>query len=818
MSLASYKKKRNFQTTPEPSNEMGSAKGKLQFVVQRHHASHLHYDFRLEFDGVLKSWAIPKGPSLDPAIKRLAVMVEDHPLSYGKFQGTIPKGNYGAGTVEIYDTGLYGPESKSEKSPESILRKGLKEGSLKFILRGEKLRGSFALVRMKDGKEKNWLLIKHRDEYAIDGFEIESSVGKSMSTSTKKKHSTLVSRSGKLKHAIKPMLAALAEEPFSDDQWVFEIKWDGYRGIAEIYQGTVELYSRNGLSFSKLYPSIVTELKKLKKDVILDGEIVILDENGKPSFQKLQHYAESHSGALVYYIFDCLQWEGKDLTELPLLERKAIAKKLIPKSDILKYSDHVTRDGEIFFRKIVKIGGLEGMIAKRADSTYEKGRRSDNWLKIKNLKTQEAIIAGYTAPKNSRKYFGALILASYEKGKLAYRGHVGTGFTEKILKELFDKFQPVKAKKSPFESEVPVNAPVTWLLPTLVCNVRYTELTQDGIMRHPVFLGLRVDKRGGEVDHFDRVSSTAKPKATTIENDRVVTIGKHEVKLTNQQKIFWPKDGFTKGDVVKYYNTIAPYILPYLKDRPQSLKRNPNGINGSSFYHKDAGDLAPQWVKTASIFSESTEKNIDYILCNNQATLVYLANLGCIEMNPWNTRVNTPDHPDYLIMDIDPSQKNTFNQVIDVALVIKEILDKAKATCYCKTSGATGIHIYIPLHAKYTYDQAQPFAEYIAALANEKLPAFTTLERSLSKRGDRIYLDFLQNRRGQTVASVYSLRPVPGASISTPIRWKEVKHGLKPTDFNILNIAQRVEKMGDIFSEVLTEKTNLLKSLKTLES
>lgn len=822
MSLTAYTKKRNFKHTPEPKGKGKLSSKKLSFVIQRHDASHLHYDFRLELDGVLKSWAVPKGPSLNPSDKRLAVMVEDHPLSYGKFHGVIPKGNYGAGTVEIWDRGTYAPESPDSKDPATAIRKGLKSGSLKFIINGEKLKGSFALVRLKDGKEKNWLLIKHRDEYANDDFNIESEQSiKPVPDKKVEAAKSVRSKGRKYAKFVKPMLATISDEPFDDPDWIYEVKWDGYRAIAEIEEKKIKFYSRNGLSFTELYPEIAEELKKIKENVVLDGEIVVLNDEGKPSFQKLQHFPDNRSLPILYYLFDCLSYLDEDVTDLPLLERKGIVQKVIPESDIIKYSDHVDKDGKKFYNEIIKFGGLEGMMAKKANSTYDRGRRTTNWLKIKNHNTQEAIIAGFTAPRLSRKYFGSLVLGMYERKKLKYIGHTGTGFTEKLLKELHDALKPLIIKASPFDVKIPVNAPVTWVQPKLVCNVKYTELTEDGIMRHPVFMGLRVDKGPREVDHLDKKMEPKKSKSkkkNSDAKDSIMKINGHEVKLTNQQKTYWPKEGFTKGDVINYYNGIANYILPYLKDRPQSLKRNPNGIADRGFYHKDAGDAAPEWVKHVAIRSESTQKNVDYIICNDKATLLYLNNLGCIEINPWNSRIKKPDHPDYLIIDIDPSEKNTFNQVVDVALVVKEILDKAGTTSYCKTSGATGMHIYIPLNGKYTYDQARPFAKLVAVVANDQLPSFTTLERSLNKRKNRIYIDFLQNSRGQTLSSVYSLRPVAGASVSTPLSWKEVKHGLDPLDFNMLNINKRLDKKGDLFGGVLKDKNNLEKSIKALES
>ncbi len=862
MGLKLYKKKRNFKNTPEPEGKVKASTSKLCFVIQRHDASRLHYDLRLELDGVMKSWAVPKGPSLNPKDKRLAVMVEDHPMEYNNFHGVIPKGNYGAGVVDIWDEGTYtvDPLHAKTKNESAELRKMLEKGQLKFVMKGKHLKGSFALVRLRD--EKNWLLIKHRDEYAVDDYDSEEVAPIKPHNADKTWHSnrpnsrqksakaarSVRSKAKKLTHFIKPMLATPSDVPFTDKNWVFEIKWDGYRAITEKKGKNIKFYSRNGLEFQGLYPELMPELLKIKKDCVLDGEIVVLNEEGKPSFQKLQQFDDNRNLPILYYVFDCLSYDGKDLTDLSLLERKKYALKAIPKSNAIIYSDHIDAEGEKFFGEIIKMEGMEGMMAKRADSTYEEGRRNRSWLKIKLVNTQEAIIAGYTAPRESRKYLGALVLGIYDKKKLRYIGHSGTGFTDKMLKELHAKMQPLVTDESPFDEKVAVNAAVTWVEPELVCNVKFSELTEEGIMRHPVFMGLRIDKDPEEVDQVDEPvkknskstplketkkvaknaavkkssskSSTKKSNdiGTSKENDRTVTVDGHELKLTNQNKIFWPDEKYTKGDVINYYNKVSDYILPYLIDRPQSLKRNPGGIVDKGFYHKDAGDKAPQWVKSVEVYSESGNKTIDYILCNDKATLLYLNNLGCIEINPWNSRIKKPDNPDYLIMDIDPSEKNTFEQVIDVALVIKEVLDKAGCTCYCKTSGATGMHIYIPLQGVYTYDQARPFSEIIAHLTNEQLPDFTTVERPLNQRKGRIYIDFLQNRRGQTLSSVYSIRPVPGASVSTPLKWKEVKHGLSPLDFTIKTALKRFDKVGDLFANVLTDKNDLGKCIDRLES
>jgi bifunctional non-homologous end joining protein LigD len=651
----------------------------------------------------------------------------------------------------------------------------------------------------------------------------------SQSEITKNIRSVRSSRGHKLSTYIKPMLANLHNKPFDDQDWIFEIKWDGYRAIAEVDK-EIKLYSRNGLSFLQLYPEVAKALTKIKKKVILDGEIIVLNDQHKPDFQKLQQYGDHRSLKIMYYVFDCLSYQGKSTMSLPLTERKKIAQQVVPvESTIIKYSDHVRGSGIEFFNNAVQMD-LEGVIAKRANSLYTPGRRTQDWLKIKNHNTQEAIIAGYTAPRGSRPYFGALILAIKDSNSFRYIGHTGTGFTEDLLKEVFKKLQPLKRNTSPFDRKIAVNGAVTWVEPVLVCNIKFTEITADGILRHPVFMGIRIDKTSSEVTSLEvppKPEASSKNKMMPDEAEhkngqsssfekRKLKVEGHEVTLTHERKIYWPNEKITKGDVIEYYHTIHHYILPYLKDRPQSLKRNPNGIKNKGFFHKDAGSDAPSWVDHIRILAESTGKEVDYILCNNKATLLYLNNLGCIEFNPWNSRTAKLDFPDYMVMDLDPSEANSFNDVIDCALVVKSVLDKAGAASYCKTSGATGLHIYVPMKALYTYDQARSFGEIIAMLTNEQLPKTTTLERSLEKRHGKIYLDYLQNKRGQTLASVYSVRPQPGATISAPLLWKEVKHGLHPSQFTLRNFPARLTKTGDLFSGVLQQNIDLKRCLKNL--
>lgn len=624
------------------------------------------------------------------------------------------------------------------------------------------------------------------------------------------------------------MLAKETEKPFDDKNWLFEIKWDGYRAITEKNKDDIALYSRNGITFEDSYPIIVDQLKYIKQEVVLDGEIVVLDNNGHPSFQLLQHYSENVNHPIQYHVFDLLKLNGNDTTGLTLVERKELLQKIIPQNEVIKYSDHIFEKGKSFF-KVSTENKLEGIMAKKIDSKYYVGSRTTEWLKIKNHHTQEAIIAGYTQGSGSRKYFGALILASYANKKLTYIGHTGTGFNQKSLKEMFDLLQPLVQDESPFVEKIKTNMPVTWVKPALICEVKYSEITNDGKLRHPVFLHLREDKNLNEITMAK--SKTAKnPREhkpeTKLKNepgdkksaDKIFTFGKSKLTVTHPDKIYFPEDGVTKGDVVDYYISIADYILPYLKGRPESLLRNPNGINEKGFFHKDAAGDAPKFVKSQKVHSESNDKEIDYIICDNKATLTYLNNLGCIEINPWHSTIRALDKPDYLIIDIDPSDKNTFEQVVEAANVIKRVLDKAGATAFCKTSGASGIHIYVPTGKKYTYEQAKDFTYLVCMFAHNELKSFTTLERNLKKRGNKhIYLDYLQNRKGQTISSVYSLRPKAGATVSTPLLWKEVKIGLSPKQFTIHNTKKRIEKIGDIFKGVLGKGIDLRKCIRNLE-
>ena len=613
------------------------------------------------------------------------------------------------------------------------------------------------------------------------------------------------------------MLAILGNEAFDDDKWLFEIKWDGYRAIAEIENGNVNLYSRNNITFKDKFKPIAESLAFIDYNVIFDGEIVSVDSNGISKFQLLQNFQKTGKGNLLYYIFDIIYLEGYDLKGLPLIKRKEILKNILPHLPDIKYSDHILTEGKLFY-KIAEERKLEGILAKNKNSKYQLNKRSNDWIKLKIRKEQEAIICGFTKPKGSRKNLGALILGAYQGNDLIYIGHSGGGFTEKELDSLRRKFEPLIRKSCPFRKIPKTNNPATWIEPKLVCEISFSEWTEEGLMRQPVYLGIRDDIKAEEViKEIPGNYSTDFPSNSKTNGDKVMVINNHKITLTNINKIYWPGEKFTKGDLIDYYRKVSRYMLPYLADRPQSLNRHPNGIHGKSFFQKDITQKHPDWVITKKIYSESNNKEINFLICNDEAVLVYMANLGCIEINPWFSRTKNINYPDYFVIDLDPVDIS-FEKVIEAALAVKNVLDELDIKSFCKTSGATGLHIYVPLGAKYEFNVAKDFAYLIAKIVNNRIPEFTSLERSPSKRKKKIYLDYLQNRSGQTLAAPYSVRPRPGATVATPLFWEEVKTGLTPENFTIINIPERLNKIGDIFKGILGKGIDIQKSIKKLEA
>lgn len=815
MSLDEYNKKRNFDQTTEPIGSIGKSNQKLKFVVQRHSASRLHYDFRLEIGGVLVSWAVPKGPSMNPEDRRLAMHVEDHPLSYANFEGEIPKGNYGAGMVEIWDEGWYEPESKSTVNDEVDMQAQLQEGSIKITLHGKKLKGGFGLFKTTGKEENAWLLVKHKDQFVVKPYNSEDYVEADSIVSayiaakkSKKKPKPQFVKSvaeiplperklgGKLKQFISPMLATTRDDAFDSEDYIYEIKWDGYRAIADLRQDVL-LYSRNGNLFTYDFAKILSDLRQQPHQMILDGELVAYDEQGKPSFQGLQNI-QNQVVAVKYQVFDLLWLNGHSTINLTLLERKELLEQALLETENIQYHDHVEDDGISFFEQI-KSMELEGMMAKKKSSVYAIGKRSESWLKIKNLQTQQVFICGYTAPKGEREFFGSLIIGCENDKKVEFCGHVGTGFDDATLEYLHDIMQNYVQEDCPFDEVPKTNAEPTWLEPKLVAEIKFTEKTGDGIFRHPVYLGLRLDLMENDLEISPKVQHRKIP-----------------FPISNPDKIYFPESGISKLQVAEYYYNIASYILPHLKNRPQSMVRFPEGIHGMNFYQKDAPEHINAEVLTTKIYSESSERYIDYIICNDSKTMAYMNNLGCIDFHMWPSTIYNLDHPDYAMLDLDPSNKNSFAQLREVALCIKSILDKMKIEGFCKTSGSKGLHIYLPLAGKYTYEQARDFAHLIMKKVMEMLPKLTTLERSLDKRNGKIYLDYLQNRKGQTLASVYSLRPKIDATVSMPLEWTELQSNIVAKDFNIFNAVERIRNKKDIFAPVLRDGIDILNVISNL--
>lgn len=807
MPLKEYYQKREFSKTPEPKGKVGK-EDLNRFVIQRHQATRLHYDLRLEMEGVLKSWAVPKGPSMNPKDKRLAIHTEDHPIEYLTFKGVIPKGNYGAGVMQIWDSGTY--EIIESKSGKDAVRQHEK-GDLKIKFHGGKIKGNFALVRTPLSKAENsWLLIKKKDQFSTDlEYDAEVFSEDLEEEEQQKEVKTIALHPDEF---IKPMLATPKKEIFKDPDWLFEIKWDGYRLMANIIDGKVSIFSRNGILYNNKFSVIKEDLEKIHHDCVLDGELVFLDEEGKPDFQGLQFYdTEPHKGKLRYYVFDLLHLNGMDTLSLPLIDRKSFLPEIVENLEHVVISNYVIGMGPALYKKTLD-AGYEGVMAKKMDSNYIPGYRTDKWLKIKEVNTEEAIICGVA---DLEEYsFRSLILGRYNERKLFYMGNCGSGFSGEEQKKLIEKFQNIKMSSSPFSEKINLKGrKPQWLKPELVCEVKFLEWTKEGKMRHPVYKGLREDKEPEEIIPQEAPEKPTEEK----ENPSKMEVDGVSLSFTNLDKIYWPESGYTKYDLIDYYLHISEYILPFLKDRPQNMHRHPNGIHKESFYQKD-NETLPDWVPVFEVYSESSGRKINYLLCQNEATLLFMANLGCIEINPWNSMIDAIEKPSWAVIDIDPSKNNNFSQVKEVALATKEVLDLAGIEGFCKTSGSTGMHIYLPMGGQYSYDEVRDFTKLLCFLIKEKLPDLTTLERMISKRGDRIYLDFLQNRYGQTLAAPYCVRPKPGAPVSAPIEWDEITDQLEILDFNITNMFERLRKKGNIFLPVLGKGLDMSEAIDRLST
>jgi bifunctional non-homologous end joining protein LigD len=769
--LTEYERKRDREQTPEPFTGKRGRTREPIFVVQRHDARRLHYDFRLERNGALASWAVPKGVPLEPGEQHLAVHVEDHPLDYATFEGEIPKGNYGAGTVEIWDSGTY--ELLEEK----------KNGGLTVRLHGKRLNGTYALVPAKlSGDPKNWLILRKAEDQTVQP-----------------------------RVRYEPMLATLADDVPRGTGWAFEVKWDGYRALAYIRGSDATLVSRNGNDLTPRFAAVAKAVSQALKtpDSVLDGEICALDESGRSSFSLMQ---QGKPGTpIVYYVFDVLEVEGEPLIDLPFVERRKRLESLLDKRDRTVRISETFDDGVALY-EVAKQQRLEGIMAKRLDSRYLPRRRTRDWLKIKTHGEQEFVICGFTKGTGRRaSSFGSLVLGYNRGGELVYAGNVGTGFNSKEIEKLLDKLRPLKRSTPPFK-EVPTmpkvrKGDVVWVEPELVCEVEFAEWTHDGRLRAPSYKGLREDKAAEDVRREEPVA------------DRIVKGGR-ELKLSNLDKVFFPKEGITKGDLLEYYRAVAPVLVPHLENRPFTMVRWPDGIETARFFQKDAPSHMPEWIPTYRALVSTREsprkkKWVNFPLVNDELALLWMVNMGCIDMNAWYSRVDKPDRPDFVLFDLDPSPDVGFAETVQVALLVKQALDAFGLVGFPKTSSAEGMHVLVPVERRYTYEDTRQFAEIVAGAIARTNRGLATTEWTKSKRRG-VLIDANQNGEGKTIASVYSVRPRPGAPVSTPLRWEEVNERLDPLAFTMEAVLERVRKQGDLFEGVLKTKQRLTEALKAL--
>ena len=997
--LEEYRRKRDFNQTPEPSGDpiqradaQASAWEQLphgrRFCVQKHRATRMHFDVRLEHDGVLLSWAIPRGPSLDPAKKRLAVQTEDHPIDYGEFEGVIPSG-YGAGTVMLWDIGTY---EWVKESAEDFDR-SRQRGDIKFILHGTKISGEFALIRIgergrqyggsSDG-DKNWLLIKKRDAFVVEGFEamdldVSVKTGRSLEqiaaegggdpremrraararTAPAAVASQLASQAPAkasppmIAQAPPPMLATPVDQPFSREGWLFELKYDGIRAMVSVAGDLVRITGRRGGDETARYPEAQAIRAGIRaSQAIVDGELVVLDAAGRPSFERMQQrigvsrdvdvrrVAAEHP--VTFIAFDLLELEGRDLLSTELRIRKKTLRETIVDSPYILFAAHVERDGTSLF-EVARKSGIEGIVGKRADSLYHPGTRSPDWVKIKSWLSQSCVIAGSTAGRGRRtNQLGALILAVLDGNRLVHCGQVGTGFDDKTLRDLKDRLRPLEVKTCPLDPPPKTSEPATWVKPELVCEVRFAGWTRDGILRHPAYRTLRLDQRPEDCTRETLLPATAIPKATPSRNatptatpnatgqrtparnptpgaaatpseksakaakpaensarttlatqpattppppsDEAATprrsrrkarsgltpaigtrppggavggsaaggsddgdasqpnqddsrqeirpgggegppprqdpedqaalkqlrtlhgnahweIAGRRLPLTNLDKVLWPKDGITKRDMIEYYVRMAPYMLPYLRDRPLSMQVFPDGIDGKSFWRKDKPTHAPAWIESWTYHGEKTKT---YIVVNEVATLAWVANAGVIDLHPWHSRIDAPELPDWAVFDLDPFEPATFQDVIDIAKLVKAALDHYGMHGVAKTSGQTGLQIYVPVRRGPDYSAVRHWVEEVGRAIDQAAPGRVSWEWAVAKRTGRIRIDYTQNIINKTLAAPYSLRPAPGAPVSTPIEWAELDDPLlRPDRWTIATIAQRVAEKGDLFAPVL---------------
>jgi bifunctional non-homologous end joining protein LigD len=806
--LDAYRQKRSADRTPEPFGG-GAARPGL-FVVQQHAARNTHFDLRLEWGGVLHSWAVPRGPSLDPAEKRLAVHVEDHPVEYADFEGVIPEGNYGAGPVILWDRGRW----HAHGDPAA----GLSAGKLLFDLEGYKLRGRFTLVRTGGRRStgREWLLIKKPDAYAgvhetpdtsvLSGLAVEErSDPTERIDSLRARLAALSAPRGSVDVAsVRPMLAERMQRAFTKEGWLFEVKIDGYRMLGGRVGGEGVLYTRTGRPAAQGFPEVRRALAALPYEgLVLDGELAVSDSEGRPDFQRLQQRALLERPADIaraeiehpatYHVFDVLAVEGHDLRELPLVERRQVLAEVLPECGPLRSVDGFVTRGEAMLEQVERLG-LEGIVAKRLDSSYRSGR-SPAWKKLRLQRADDFVIVGYTLPRGSRPGLGALHLATHIGGVLTYTGRVGTGFREADLDALRQGLDSIRRDTPACSGPLPQTRGNTWVEARVVCEVRYAERTAEGMLRHPSFLGIRPDKTPDECRLEDDPPEAAREEAAEIAAGSVAA-DERSVPFTNLSKVFWPGDNFTKGDLLDYYRGIARWLLPYLRERPLVMTRYPDGIEGKSFFQKDAPEWVPEWVRTERLWSEQAEREVAYFVCDDVESLLYVINMGTIPLHVWSSRVAALGRPDWCILDLDPKGA-PFSDVVRVARCVRDLCDELELPSFPKTSGASGLHILVPLAGALTFEQGRSLAELLSRVVTTRLTEIATISRRLRSREGKVYVDYLQNGHGRLLVSPFSVRPLPGAPVSMPLRWREVGARLDPQRFHIRNAAARMRRLGE---------------------
>ena len=792
--LESYRRKRG-AATPEPFGGEGT-RPRL-FVVQLHAARSRHFDLRLEIGGVLKSWAVPKGPVADPEIRRLAVHTEDHPVEYGEFEGQIPEGNYGAGAMIVWDRGRW---AALEDPVE-----GLEKGKLLFELFGYKLRGVWTLVRTSRSP-KEWLLIKKPDGWAVEPDDPAPSDLSVLSGLAVEEIAAGADRGSRAAEALaeagvprrevrleelRPMLAETRKKPFSRPGWLFEIKYDGYRLLAERRDGRIHLQLRSGRSANATFPDLARALASLPYEhFIVDGEVVILSPEGRPRFQLLQKRGQLSRAADVeraavelpatYFVFDLLVFEGHDLRRLPLVERKAALAELFPDLGPLRYTDHVEERGEEAFEHARELG-LEGLVGKDGSAPY-RGGRSRAWLKLPAERRGDFVVVGFTRGKGSRASLGALHLGAWEAGELVYAGRAGTGFDDADLAALTAVLEELRIDRPAFGGEIPKGREHRWVEPRLVSEVRYRQRTDEGLLRFPVFLGLRPDKG---VDDADRIGEAGGATTGSTESPP-------RLELTNLDKVFWPDEGLTKGDLIEYYRSVAAHLLPYLADRPVVLDRYPDGVAGKSFFQKNAPAYLPHWLRTERIRGDDEERHC--FVADDVDSLLYLVNLGSIPLHVTASRVDSLERPDWCVLDLDPKGA-PFEHVVTIAREAKRLCDAIGLPSRPKTSGGSGLHVLVPLGSDASQEQSRLLAELLARVLVSSLPDIATAARRLAERHEKVYIDYLQNGRGKLLVAPYSVRPFAGAPVSAPLRWREVTPRLDPSRFNLRTLPRRLARM-----------------------